>query len=69
MKRGFAALLLLCVAAAAPAQDYPARTVHLVIPYTPGTGADILARVLAPKFSERWNFPVVVENRDRKSVV
>jgi tripartite-type tricarboxylate transporter receptor subunit TctC len=63
MKRGFAALFLLCVAAAAPAQDYPARAVHLVIPYTPGTGADILARVLAPKFSERWNFAVVVENR------
>jgi len=63
MKRGFAALVLSCVATAAPAQEFPARTVHLVIPYTPGTGADILARVLAPKFSERWNFAVVVENR------
>lgn len=63
MKRSFAALVLCCVAGAAPAQDYPSRAVHLVVPYTPGTGADILARVLAPKFSERWKFAVVVENR------
>jgi tripartite-type tricarboxylate transporter receptor subunit TctC len=63
MKSGFAALVLFCVAGAAPAQDYPSRAVHLIVPYTPGTGADILARVLAPKLSERWKFAVVVENR------
>src|SRR5258706_5779465 len=63
MKSGFAALVLCCAAGAAPAQDYPSRAVHLIVPYTPGTGADILARVLAPKFSERWKFAVVVENR------
>ncbi|MSQ64706.1 MAG: hypothetical protein EXR33_12875 [Betaproteobacteria bacterium] len=63
MKSGFAALVLFCVAGASPAQDYPSRAVHLIVPYTPGTGADILARVLAPKLSERWKFAVVVENR------
>jgi len=63
MKSGLAALLLCCVAGAAPAQDFPSRPVHLIVPYTPATGGDILARVLAPKFSERWKSAVVVENR------
>ena len=40
--------------AAAPAQDFPSRPVHLIVPYTPGTGADILARLLGPRLSERW---------------
>ena len=51
------------VASAAAAQDFPARPVHIVVPFTPGTGADILARVLGPKLSERWKVAVVVENR------
>lgn len=47
----------------AAAQDYPARTVHLIVPYTPGTGADILARLLGPKLGERWNIAVVTDNK------
>ena len=53
MRRVFAALALVCLAGAASAQDYPSRTVHLIVPYTPGTGADILARVLGPRLAER----------------
>ena len=45
------------------AQDFPSRTVHLIVPYTPGTGADILARLLGPKLSERWKAAVVTENK------
>jgi tripartite-type tricarboxylate transporter receptor subunit TctC len=60
-------LLMACVlalaCAAGAAQDFPARTVHVVVPFTPGTGADILARVLGPRLSERWKTPVVVDNR------
>ncbi len=63
MKRVFAALALVCAAGAAPAQDYPSRAVHLIVPYTPGTGADILARLLGPKLAERWKVAVVTENR------
>jgi tripartite-type tricarboxylate transporter receptor subunit TctC len=63
MKRGLAALLLCCAAGAAPAQEFPSRAVRVIVPYTPGTGGDILARVLAPRFSERWKSAVVVENR------
>ncbi len=42
---------------------YPTRAVHIVVPYTPGTGADILSRVLGPKLSERWKAAVVTDNR------
>ncbi len=60
-----ALLLVLCAAqfpAVAQAQ-YPNRPVRLVVPFTPGTGIDILARVFAQKLQERTKNPVVVENR------
>ena len=62
MTRFLAFLFLLYVGNAA-AQDYPSRPIHLVVPYTPGTGADILSRVLGPKISERWKTAVVTDNR------
>ena len=52
------------ISAAASGQDvYPNRAVHITVPFTPGTGADILARVLGPKLGERWKEAVVVDNR------
>lgn len=42
---------------------YPNRSIRMVVPYTPGTGIDILARVLGQKLSEKFNVPVVVDNR------
>jgi len=57
-------LLLAGISAAASGQDvYPNRAVHITVPFTPGTGADILARVLGPRLAERWKSAVVVENR------
>ena len=56
-------LLVVCTALPAHAQEYPARPVHFVVPYTPGTGADILARLLGPKLGEKWNVAVVTENK------
>jgi len=54
----------ICAFQAASGQDaFPSRTVHIVVPYTPGTGADILSRVLGPKLSERWKSAVVTDNR------
>jgi tripartite-type tricarboxylate transporter receptor subunit TctC len=47
----------------AAAQTYPTRQVRLVIPLTAGSGADIVARALAPRLTELWGQPVVVENR------
>ena len=57
-------ILLFLVLPAAQAQDaWPSRPVHIIVPYTPGTGADILARVLGPKLSERWKAAVVTDNK------
>lgn len=48
----------------AVAQDtFPSRSVTVVVPFPPGGGTDVLARVLAQKLSEFWRQPVVVENR------
>jgi tripartite-type tricarboxylate transporter receptor subunit TctC len=56
-------LLILLGAFAASAQDYPARTVRIVVPYAPGGVSDIAARVIGGKLAELWKQPVVVENR------
>src|SRR2546422_10706447 len=45
------------------AQDYPSRSILFVVPFTPGTTADSLARLMQPHISQRWGVPVVVENK------
>jgi len=47
----------------ARSQDYPTRPIRLVVPYTPGTGIDIIARTVGPRLTDRWGQPIVVENR------
>jgi tripartite-type tricarboxylate transporter receptor subunit TctC len=48
----------------ARAQDgFPSRTVSIVVPFPPGGGTDVLARILAQHFQEAWRGSVVVENR------
>jgi tripartite-type tricarboxylate transporter receptor subunit TctC len=42
---------------------YPSRPVQIIVPFTPGTGMDILARMVGQKLSERWGQPVIVDNR------
>src|SRR3989440_12416401 len=62
MRNRFLSLVLLCCCHAV-AQPFPSRPVTLIVPFSPGTGIDILARVIAPKLSEKWGQPVVVENK------
>jgi tripartite-type tricarboxylate transporter receptor subunit TctC len=54
-----------CCGGIAAAQDpaFPTRTMQFVVAYTPGTGADILARAFGPKLAERWKVSVVTDNR------
>jgi len=56
-------LLLLAFSCSSMAQPFPSRPVTLIVPFSPGTGIDILARVIAPKLAEKWGQPVVVENK------
>jgi tripartite-type tricarboxylate transporter receptor subunit TctC len=45
------------------AQDYPTRSIRVVVPLTAGSGADIAGRILARYLSDAWHQPVIVENR------
>jgi len=59
-----AAVLALAALPAAHAQErYPSRPIRIIVPFTAGTGMDILARTIGQKLSERLKVPVVVENR------
>ena len=61
---GVAALLaVLHGPAAASAESYPQRAVRFILPFGPGAGVDITARMLAERLAARWGKPVVVENR------
>ena len=42
---------------------FPDRPIRIVVPYPPGGGADILARLIGQKLSVSWSQPVIIENR------
>lgn len=48
---------------AAHAQGFPSRPVRVIVPYAPGGGNDIFARLVGAKLSEEWGYQVVIENR------
>ena len=59
-----AAAAALCTPVIAAAIDaWPSQPVKIVVPFSPGTGMDILARTVQPKLSEMWHQPVIVENK------
>src|SRR5262245_9503354 len=51
------------LAGSAIGQGYPAKPVRIVVPYPTGGGNDLLARMIAPKLTEKWGQTVVVDNR------
>jgi tripartite-type tricarboxylate transporter receptor subunit TctC len=56
-------LAAMIVGGSAVAQTYPSQPIKFIVPFTPGTGMDIIARNVGPKLTERLGQPVVVENR------
>ena len=57
------AIASLSAAPAAGAQPFPTHSIRLMVPYSPGSATDVLARTMAQKLGEAWNQPVVVENQ------
>src|SRR5262245_36987038 len=51
------------VACPAAAQNFPARTVRIIVPYAPGGSTDVVFRILAPRLAEDLGQQVVVDNR------
>jgi len=44
-------------------EPYPSKPVRMVVPFTPGSATDIIARIITPKLADTWGRPVVVDNR------
>lgn len=59
----FAAAAALVLSVGAQAQAWPNKPIRIVIPFPPGNTTDIMARLMAPRMSERLGQPVIVENR------
>jgi tripartite-type tricarboxylate transporter receptor subunit TctC len=55
--------LLFAGAAAFAADPYPTRPIKIIVPYTPGDGPDVIARLIGNKISERLGQPVIVDNK------
>jgi tripartite-type tricarboxylate transporter receptor subunit TctC len=56
-------MLLPVLAFSAAAQEYPAKPIRMIVPFSPGGSTDLLARLMGQKLNERMGQPVVVENR------
>lgn len=58
-----AAAFALALPAISMAQPYPSKSIRLIVTYPPGGGADLMARLIAPKMAAVLGQPVVVENK------
>src|SRR5258706_4712499 len=61
--RVFLLAFALALPSLAPAQEYPAKPVRMVVGFPPGGGTDVVARIVTPRYSELLGQPVVIENR------
>lgn len=63
MRKAIFLLLGLFAAMAAGAQEWPSKPVRFIVPYPPGGGTDVIARIVQNKLSESLGQPVLIENR------
>ncbi len=52
-----------CAQATSKEPAYPSKPIRMVVPFTPGSATDIIARIIGPKLTESWGRPVVMDNR------
>jgi len=57
-------MLAASIQGTAGAQTFPSKPIHIIVPFSAGSGGDILARMLGPKFTAAWGQPVIVENHE-----
>jgi tripartite-type tricarboxylate transporter receptor subunit TctC len=68
-QHALAFLLAVCaITSLASAQNFPDRTVKIIVPTAPGGAIDTTARVVAEKMQAKWGKPVVIENRPGASM-
>ena len=60
---GLAVAVLAAGITAASAQEYPTRSIRLIVPFPPGGPTDIIARVVAQRMAEILGQPLIIENR------
>ncbi len=58
----FAAACLALSAPAALAQAFPSKPVRLIVPAPPGSAPDFLSRLIAPKLTDTWGQPIMIDN-------
>jgi tripartite-type tricarboxylate transporter receptor subunit TctC len=63
MIRWLIALLACLFAATSQAQEFPARPIRIVVPFTPAGPVDVLGRLIAERLGARWKTGAIVENR------
>jgi tripartite-type tricarboxylate transporter receptor subunit TctC len=63
MRKLLAAVLLSIAAQVAWAQSWPKQNVHLIVPATPGSSLDVIARVIGERLQTRWKQAVVIEDK------
>ncbi len=49
--------------ARAQAQGLSDRNIFIIVPFTPGSGPDVLARIVGEELRKRWNQPVIIDNK------
>ena len=57
------AILAVLLSGIASGQEFPSRTVRIVVPFTPSGPTDVISRILAERLATKWRQPVIVENR------
>src|SRR5437899_9027310 len=63
MKKAIILVLGLCAAMAVSAHDWPGKPVRFIVPYPPGGGTDVIARIVQTRLSEALGQPIIIENR------
>lgn len=57
------------LASTAAAQGFPNKPIRFIVPYPPGGGTDIVARLIAPKMAEKLGQPVLIDNKPGASTI